>query len=75
MTMSDYDERRIDWDSYYDPPEDEGYEVTIWVEPGSNVDAAIMAYMDTNACTEEMAVNGLIEAGFTALLENDALKM
>lgn len=70
-----YEDRRINFDSYYDPPEDEGYEVTIWVEPGSDVDAAIMLYMDTNACTEEMAVLALIEAGFTALLENDALKL
>ncbi len=70
-----YEERRIDWDRYYDPPEDEGYEVTIRVEPGSDVDAAIMLYMDANACTEETAALALIEAGFTALLENDALKM
>lgn len=67
------DERRIDFDRYYDPPEDKGYGVTIWVEPGSDVDAAIMAYMDKNGGTEETAVNGLIEAGFTSLLENGAL--
>lgn len=68
-----YEERRIDWDSYYDPPEDEGYEVAVWVEPGSEVDAAIMAYIDKNGGTEETAVLGLIEAGFTSMLENDAL--
>ena len=71
-----YEDKNITWrDSYYDPPEDATYYVTIWVEPSSNVDAAIMAYMDANGGTEDTAVLALIEAGFTALLENDALKM
>ena len=70
-----YEDRRINFDSYYDPLEDEGYKVTIHVEPGSIVDAAIMLYMDTNACTGELAGEKLIEAGFTALLDNDALKL
>lgn len=71
----EHDERIFNFDSYYNPPEDEGYEVTIQVEPGSDVDAAIMLYMDANGGTEDTAALALIEAGFTALLENDALKM
>ena len=72
----DYEDRRINFDSYYDPLEGATYHVTIWVEPESGSGrAAIMAYMDANACTEEAAALALIEAGFTALLKNDALKL